>query len=115
MNYMMQSRLCIIAVVLLALMLLYGCTYEACFGICAIPCTPFIIIPPMFWTCGTSCAKFCDLHFGSLQNCSEHTDECTATFERIQLTAIEICEEHPDECQQAFDAWVESLDEEPEE
>ena len=107
-----RSRLSIMGVLLLALTVLYGCTYDVCWSICVIPCTPLILVPPMFWTCGTECSHFCGTHFQSLQNCSERPDECAATWEQLQLTAIEFCEEYPDECQQYFDAWVESLNEE---
>ena len=46
------------------------------------------------------------------QLCEEHPDECTATFEQMQLEAMHLCEEYPQECQEVFDSWVQSLDEE---
>jgi len=66
------------------------------------------------------CLSICnDMHDCRFQTIAaaftETPDECAATFEQLQTTAIEFCEKYPEECQQAFDTWLEASDTEAEE
>jgi hypothetical protein len=60
-------------------------------------------------------AKFEQMQTAVIQFCEEYPDACTAMFAQMQTQAIQYCEQYPDECQEAFEAWVESLDEDMEE
>ena len=116
MNRMRRSRLSCIAVLLIVSMAIVGCANcELCIGYCAYTFVPVCIIPPFSIACMVWCAQALCPHCigtGAYQDCAETPDECTATVEQLQTTAIQFCEEYPEECQEYFDAWVESLDEE---
>jgi hypothetical protein len=110
----LRSRLSSIALVLLIPMAFVGCSQNC--SICYFTC--FVLgwgnlIFYYMWTmllC-PECLTSADLTAIS-QFCEENPDECAATWEEMQLTAIQICEEYPDECQEAFDSYVESFEEE---
>ena len=103
MNQLIRARVGCIAVLLIVSMILCGCSPE----VCGILCSPFLLDPGagaiMWFLCFLRCT-------GAIR--VENSDLCSATWEQMQLAAIEICEEYPEECQQAFDAYLESLEEE---
>ena len=111
MNRIIRSRLSCLAVLLLAPLALFACTNcDDCVGACYGVCFPALINPLVYLMCvGTCAGEFCTYacDFTELQQDSKYTP----AFEYYQA-AIEFCEEYPEECQQAFDAWVESMDEE---
>ena len=121
MNRMIRSRLSGVSVVLLLALVLAGCG-----SVCQVVCMPTSVIAcfnlfgenllsvPLcvgaaLWACSSVCGVEFDLA------CTENPDDCTATFEQLQLAGIQYCEEYPEECQQYFDSWVESFDMEAEE
>jgi hypothetical protein len=112
MHRKIESRLGSIAVVLIAFMVIIGCTpctecWDECLYICDFDVDPFGLES----TCLVNCPiLLCPLCYIS-PTCTENPDECAATFGQFQLAAIEFCEQYPEQCQQAFDTWVESMDE----
>ena len=119
MNRLTRPRLSGIAVVLIVPLVLAGCQQlclyvvpTVCFGVCG------MLFPDLASMFGLSCLLVCHVE-GALscgvtasQACAENPDECSATFEQMELAAIQFCEEYPEECQQAFDSWVEVSEEE---
>jgi len=115
MNRMRRSRLLSgIVVVMFLPVILTGCC-EVCPGECGDICTPLFWVLPLYFICFDSCMSFfcpqCENPWSSF-DCTENPNGCAPTLEQMQIAAIEFCNDHPQECQQAFDAWVESLDEE---
>ena len=121
MNRMIRSRLSGVSVVLLLALVLAGCG-----SVCQVVCMPPSVITcfnlfggnllslPLcvgaaLWACSSVCGVEFDLA------CTENPDDCTATFEQLQLAGIQYCEEYPEECDQFFDSWVESFDTDAEE
>ena len=111
MNQLIRSRVTCVAVLLVVSMAIIGCNCDLCIVLCT-PSWPLVelcvgfLCPGCWPSGGPACSS------ATSQFCEDNPEECAASFEQIQLTAIQICEEYPEECQQAFDTWVESLDEE---
>jgi hypothetical protein len=114
MNRIIGPRLSILADVLFLPVILMGCGNNC--DLCMLPCTLCVLLPPyynaicLFWCFDAHCPN-CPNPFGTT-DCADNPDGCVATFEQMELTASQFCEQYPEECQQAFDAWVESFDEE---
>jgi hypothetical protein len=115
MNPMNRLGLSGIAVVLLLPLVLTGCceVCAVCIGLCQIGCLfdGHCTGPCNIMCLYTPACLGCIAPYLS-QGCTENPDECAATVEQLQTTAIQFCDQYPEECQQAFDSWVESLEEE---
>jgi len=112
MNRIIRSRFSGIAVVLLFPLVFLGC--STCDDTCAFLSLPCLPGGSLFVMCWAACMSMCSGQQIS-SDCTEHSDECAATFEQMQTLAIQFCEEYPEECQEYFDVWVESFDTDAEE
>ena len=117
MNRTRSFRLTCLAVVLLLAVVFSGCTdCDGCLRFAGIFCPPEILGVLAFPCILFAAIALCPGCYGlPTPKCINNPDECAATYEQMQLTAIELCEEYPEECQEYFDSWVESFEEEAEE
>ena len=113
MNRIIRSRLSRIAVLVAVSMAVVGCMdCNTCIEDICLPTLIFVqyCIAILCPKCiqgldGSDCSA------ATSQICEDNPNECTATWEQMQLSAIQFCGENPGECQEAFDVWVESLEE----
>ena len=105
MNRIIRSSLSVIAVVLLIPVVFLGC--STCEDGCSLLSLPCYLGGPLFLICWAACMNVC-VGQQTFSDCTESPDECTTTFEELQIAAIQFCEEYPEECQEAFDTWVDA-------
>jgi hypothetical protein len=114
MNRVARYGLSAMAVVLLLGLLLVGCGVNC--EECKLACRDYELCPTEFsraWpVCVFGCLGLCNvtcIPSDEYQGCTVRADECSATFEQIQVAGIEYCERHPDECAELFGHWAESF------
>jgi len=98
MNRIGRSRLTCLAIVLLISFPLSACMdCTLCGYWCLLECLPQIEEWPTFYeTCFTPCQREWCFHCNPDEILQGTADECSATFDQMQLAAIQFCEEYPE-------------------
>jgi len=117
MNRIIRSRLICLALVLAISLVPMGCTLLLCLP-CLLDCAQCFDYPVEYGSPElTFCALFCGLSDCTMvpfpcEIFPPNAVERNPTFEQMQIASIEYCEQYPEECQEAFEAYVDSFEEE---